>query len=312
MPPILECRELHRSFGDTHAVNGVSFTVAPGETYGLLGPNGAGKTTTISMVAGLLEPDAGEIVVAGRPMSTRTIDAKRSIGLVPQDLAIYPDLTARENLRFFGRLQGMRGDELATRIDAVLEVIGLADRADDRAQDYSGGMKRRLNIGIGLLHEPELLILDEPTVGVDPQSRNAILESVEHLAGGGMAVLYTTHYMEEAERLCDRVAIVDKGLIVAEGTRRELVERIGQHDVVRLSGDGDLPVAAAAIREVASVDDVAVADGTLEITAPSAGAVLPAVLAAATGSGMHVSSVSVVEPDLEAVFLRLTGKALRD
>ena len=312
MPPILECRELHRSFGDTHAVNGVSFTVAPGETYGLLGPNGAGKTTTISMVAGLLEPDAGEIVVAGRPMSTRTIDAKRSIGLVPQDLAIYPDLTARENLRFFGRLQGMRGDELATRIDAVLEVIGLADRADDRAQDYSGGMKRRLNIGIGLLHEPELLILDEPTVGVDPQSRNAILESVEHLAGGGMAVLYTTHYMEEAERLCDRVAIVDKGIIVAEGTRRELVERIGQHDVVRLSGDGDLPAAATAIRDVTSVDDVAAADGTLEIMAPSAGAVLPGVLAAATGAGMHVTSVSVVEPDLEAVFLRLTGKALRD
>jgi ABC-2 type transport system ATP-binding protein len=312
VPPILECRELHRSFGDVHAVNGVSFTVAPGETYGLLGPNGAGKTTTISMVAGLLEPDAGEIVVAGRPMSTRSIDAKRSIGLVPQDLAVYPDLTARENLRFFGRLQGMRGDELAGRIDAVLDVIGLADRADDRSETYSGGMKRRLNIGIGLLHEPELLILDEPTVGVDPQSRNAILESVEHLAGSGMAVLYTTHYMEEAERLCDRVAIVDNGVIVAEGTRRELVERIGQHDLVRLTGEGDMSAAARALEAVPAVEKVVEAEQLLEVTVAQAGAVLPAVLAAATGAGMHVTGVAVVEPDLEAVFLRLTGRALRD
>jgi len=312
LPPVLQCRNLHRSFGDTRAVDGITFEVAEGETYGLLGPNGAGKTTTISMIAGLLDADEGDITVAGRPMTTSTIEAKRSIGLVPQDLAIYPDLTARENLRFFGRLQGMKGTDLDARLAEVLDVVGLTDRADDRAEDYSGGMKRRLNIGIGLLHKPELLILDEPTVGVDPQSRNAILESVEALAGGGMAVLYTTHYMEEAERLCDRVAIVDNGTIVAEGTHRELITRIGQHDLIRLTGTGDVAAAVPAIAALAAVERAVAADDRIEVTVGQAGAVLPDVLAAASGAGVHVSGVEVVEPDLEAVFLRLTGRALRD
>ncbi|MEN8115213.1 MAG: ABC transporter ATP-binding protein, partial [Actinomycetota bacterium] len=194
MEKILECDGLRKAYGDLQAVDGVGFTIEAGETYGLLGPNGAGKTTTISMIAGLLEKDGGTAVVSGEEVTTTSTDAKAGIGLVPQDLAIYPDLTGRENLKFFGKLYGI-DKELGARIDEVLEIIELADRADDQTKEYSGGMKRRLNIGIGLLHKPDLLILDEPTVGVDPQSRNAILESVEHLGDEGMAVLYTTHYM---------------------------------------------------------------------------------------------------------------------
>ena len=227
---VLDVSGLVKRYGDLTAVDGVSFHIRAGETYGLLGPNGAGKTTIISMVAGLVPANAGTVRVAGRDMTPSETEAKRSIGLVPQELAIYPDLTARENLKFFGRLQGITGKELTRRTSDVLELIGLSDRAGDLTKKYSGGMKRRLNIGIGLLHRPTLLILDEPTVGVDPQSRNSILESVERLSVEGMAVLYTTHYMEEAERLCDRIAILDEGLIQAEGTRDELITLTGGVD----------------------------------------------------------------------------------
>ena len=309
---MLRCRDLRKSFGDLTAVDGVGFSIATGETYGLLGPNGAGKTTTISMVVGILQSDAGEVEVDGLPVSVSTPAAKGAIGFVPQDLAIYPDLTARENLRFFGRLQGISGPELSSRVDAVLEVIGLEDRASDRAETFSGGMKRRLNIGIGLLHQPKLLILDEPTVGVDPQSRNAILESVEHLSGEGLAVLYTTHYMEEAERLCDRVGIIDDGVLQAEGTRRELVALVGQRDLIKFSVTGDAVAAAAAVRGVAGVDEASDGLGLVELMTHEAGAVLAPALEAITGSGATVSGIDVNEPDLEAVFLHLTGKALRD
>ena len=237
---VLECRGLRRSFGKIVAVDEVGFHIAPGETYGLLGPNGAGKTTTISMVAGLLERDAGEVTVAGEPMTTHSVRAKGALGYVPQDLAVYPDLSGRENLMFFARLYGMPTARARSRTNEVLDLTGLADRAGDQVKQYSGGMKRRLNIGVGLLHQPKLLILDEPTVGVDPQSRNAILEGVERLSGAGMAVLYTTHYMEEAERLCDRIGIIDHGQLIAEGTRDELVSMVGEGDQVRLAATGDL------------------------------------------------------------------------
>ena len=252
---VLTAADLHKSFGDLVAVDGVGFSIAAGETYGLLGPNGAGKTTTISMIAGLLEMDAGTATVGDDTITTTNVAAKAQMGLVPQDLAIYPDLTGKENLRFFGKLYAI--ENLNTRVDEVLAIIELTDRADDKAKEYSGGMKRRLNIGIGLLHRPALLILDEPTVGVDPQSRNAILDSIERLGDEGMAVLYTTHYMEEAERLCDRVAILDEGVVVAEGSR---------DDLIAASGLGD----------------------------------------------EAVEVVTRTGPDLEAVFLALTGKALRD
>ncbi|OFW79495.1 MAG: export ABC transporter ATP-binding protein [Actinobacteria bacterium RBG_19FT_COMBO_70_19] len=310
--PVLECRDLRKSFGDLVAVAGVGFEIAPGETYGLLGPNGAGKTTTISMIAGLLERDGGEVVVEGARLTSTSVKAKSAIGYVPQDLAIYPDLSGRENLRFFARLYGIAGDELARRVDEVLDIVGLADRAGDLSKEYSGGMKRRLNIGAGLLHRPKLLILDEPTVGVDPQSRNAILESVDQLSTEGMAVLYTTHYMEEAERLCDRVGIIDLGELKAEGTRRELVSLVGQRDQVVLALGGNVAGAATACRSLPSVHDASTKDEQLELVVDEARRALPAILESVSEAGASVRSVEVTEPNLEAVFLHLTGKALRD
>ncbi len=312
MDPVLSVRDLGRRFGDVVAVDGVSFTVAAGETYGLLGPNGAGKTTTISMVCGVLAPDSGEVEVAGLPMRTGAVAAKKLLGLVPQDVAVYPELTARENLVFFGRLAGIGRGRLVARVGEVLATIGLTGRADDRVKELSGGMRRRLNIGIGLLSEPRLLVLDEPTVGVDPQSRHAILESVAALAGEGMAVLYTTHYMEEAERLCDRVGIIDGGRIVAEGTRRELVSLVEERSRLRLTATGPLGAAAAACSGIGGVDAASERDGGIDVVALDAVAVLPSLLSAVTAAGAEVTGLDVVEPDLEAVFLHLTGKALRD
>jgi ABC-2 type transport system ATP-binding protein len=277
----------------------------------LLGPNGAGKTTTISMIAGLLDNDGGAAFVLGHEITTRSTAAKAAIGLVPQDLAIYPDLTARENLRFFGKLYNM-GAGLNERVDEILDIIELSDRADDQTKEYSGGMKRRLNIGLGLIHEPDLLILDEPTVGVDPQSRNAILENVERLGAEGMAVLYTTHYMEEAERLCDRVGIIDEGKIIAEGTRRELVAMVGERDRLHLQLSGDASTVADAVSMISDVDSCSSAGSDLEVVAVSASRALPDVVLSVTDAGLDVHSVEVSEPDLESVFLHLTGKALRE
>ncbi len=311
-PPVLICRDLRKRFGELEAVKGVSFEIAAGETYGLLGPNGAGKTTTISIVCGLLEPDGGEVIVAGRELTTHSVDEKAAIGYVPQELAIYPDLNARENLQFFARLYGMSSATAKTRVDEVLGVIGLADRAREQTKNFSGGMQRRLNIGIGLLHRPKLLILDEPTVGVDPQSRNAILESIEQLSGAGMAVLYTTHYMEEAERLCDRIGIVDLGELKAEGTRAELVAMVGEHDRISLEGTGNLAAAADAAGKLEAVQAASVQDHGIELIVDSARGLLPELLATVAQHGVAVSSVEVSEPNLEAVFLHLTGRALRD
>jgi ABC-2 type transport system ATP-binding protein len=310
--PVLECRGLRRCFGEIVAVDGVGFHIDPGETYGLLGPNGAGKTTSISIIAGLLERDGGEVTVAGEPMTTHSVRAKNAIGYVPQDLAIYPDLSGRENLMFFARLYGMPTAQAKRRTDEMLTLTGLADRAGDQTKQYSGGMKRRLNIGIGLLHQPKLLILDEPTVGVDPQSRNAILESVAGLSDAGMAVLYTTHYMEEAERLCDRIGIIDHGKLIAEGARAELVGMVGEGDQVRLSATGDLAGAAADLAARSWVRQAKALDGSIDLVVENARGELPAILTEVAALGVIVRSVEVTEPDLEAVFLHLTGRALRD
>ncbi len=309
---VLECSDIRKTFGDFVAVDGVGFHIGAGETYGLLGPNGAGKTTTISIIAGLLERDGGTVLIAGEAMDPEATAAKRHVGLVPQDLAIYPDLDARENLRFFGRLYGLRGSELDHRVDEVLDIIELRDRANDRSDEYSGGMKRRLNIGIGLLHHPTLLILDEPTVGVDPQSRNAILESVERLGEEGMAVLYTTHYMEEAERLCDRIGIIDHGTIKAEGTQRDLVQLVGQRDRVRLVATGNLAAGSAALGELPGIDDAAVTAQGIDLIVENAHDELPEILSVASRTGVSVGGVDVDTANLEAVFLHLTGRALRE
>src|SRR5438309_2741600 len=283
--PILVCQGLAKRFGHRVAVDGVGFHIRSGERYGLLGPNGAGKTTTISMICGLLRADRGEVRVAGLPVDQQATTAKAAIGFVPQEIALYPDLTGRENLRFFARLYGRRGAVRDERVAACLDLVGLADRADERVDTYSGGMQRRLNIAAGLLHQPRLLVLDEPTVGVDPQSRNAILESVEALGRSGLAVLYTTHYMEEAQRLCDRIGILDEGRLIAEGTRDELVALIGGRDRVRLSADGSVDGLAHALQGVHDVEQVTATDGTVELTVRNARRALPHVFAAATASG---------------------------
>ncbi|MCX7621603.1 MAG: ABC transporter ATP-binding protein [Acidimicrobiales bacterium] len=311
--PFVSCRGLVKRYGDRTVVDGVSFEIGVGETYGLLGPNGAGKTTTIAMVCGLLRPDDGEVLVAGHRMSVNALDLKGLIGLVPQDVALYPDLTGRENLRFFGRLHGIPKKRLDERIDEVLGVIGLTERADEPVDSYSGGMKRRCNIGVGLLHEPQLLILDEPTVGVDPQSRVAILEAIEALGGEGISILYTTHYMEEAERLCDRIGILDEGRMIAEGTRRELVERIGEHTRVKIEADGEgFEEFLGTCRALPFVVGESIGKGVVELLVIDARESLAPIVEAADHHGLHVGSVEVIEPDLESVFLHLTGKALRD
>jgi ABC-2 type transport system ATP-binding protein len=223
--PILEVRQLRKTFGPLVAVADVSFALEAGQMVGLLGPNGAGKTTTVSMIAGLVTPERGEVLVAGRRLERDTDPAKRRIGLVPQDLALYDELSARDNLRFFGALYGLSGKSLDAAMGAALELVGLADRARDAVKVFSGGMKRRLNLAAGTLHDPDILLLDEPTVGVDPQSRNAIFDNLEELKRRGKALLYTTHYMEEAERLADRIVVVDHGSVIANDTLADLRAR---------------------------------------------------------------------------------------
>jgi ABC-2 type transport system ATP-binding protein len=309
---VLECSGLLKAYGDRTVVDGVSFRIEAGETYGLLGPNGAGKSTTINLVCGLLPRDGGEVRVDGRPFDDDPLGAKRLIGLVPQDIALYPDLTAAENLRFFGRLYGLAGRGLDVRVAATLETVGLTDRRDDRVETYSGGMKRRLNIGAGMLHRPRLLVLDEPTVGVDPQSRNAILESVTRLGAEGMAILYTTHYMEEAQRLCDRIGILDQGRMIAEGTHGALVKLVGEHERLRFGVAADADRFADAVRALPGVSGATVTDGTVDVIVEDAPDALARSMEVAARLDVRIQRVEVVEPDLEAVFLRLTGRALRD
>jgi ABC-2 type transport system ATP-binding protein len=309
---MLRCEGLRKEFGDRVAVGGVSFSIADGECYGLLGPNGAGKTTTISMLCGLLPPDAGTAMIDGA--SCGTLEAKAATGYVPQDLALYPDLSAVENLTFFGRLYGMEGRALKARIAETLELVGLADRGNDKVGTYSGGMKRRANMAAGLLHRPKLLVLDEPTVGVDPQSRNAILETVGQL---GISVLYTTHYMEEASKLCDRIGIIDDGRLIAEGTASELITSHGGLDRVDLNlAEGSASATAAAacqgLEELPGVHEVRQVDGHLELTTAHGAAVLPSVVELASLHAISLTGVEVHSPDLEDVFLTLTGKELRD
>jgi ABC-2 type transport system ATP-binding protein len=310
--PTLRCTGLRKSFGDLVAVDDVGFEIARGETYGLLGPNGAGKTTLISMVAGVLDADGGEVLVDGIRMDPSAREVKARVGYVPQDVAVYPDLTGSENLRFFASLYRLERRLARDRVAEVLDIVGLADRADEQVKKYSGGMKRRLNIAVGLIHRPRLLILDEPTVGVDPQSRNSILESIERLSTEGMSVLYTTHYMEEAERLCDRVGIVDLGHLIAEGPPRSLTSQLGDSEHISLTVEGDLSTTVAAIQVLPVAARVIGDQGTVDVLVRHADSALPQVMAAAIGAGASIRSVSVEEPDLEAVFLHLTGKTLRD
>ena len=308
---MIEVVDLTKAFGANRAVDGVSFKVAEGEAYGLLGPNGAGKSTAINLILGLLKMDSGKVTVGGLDLSVDPSAVKRLVGFVPQDIALYPTLSARENLIFWGRMHGLAGAALAQRVAVALEIVGLADRAKDRVETYSGGMKRRINIAAALLHEPRLLIMDEPTVGIDPQSRHHILETVKGLNARGMTIMYTSHYMEEVEFLCTRVGIIDHGKIIAEGGLDDLRRIIGNRSriVLRLSSNGHRVLER--LRTVNGVEEVAEADGEIVITTTNAAAVLPAVTAECTENA-RIQSVHLEEPNLEAVFLHLTGRALRD
>ena len=309
---ILAAQDLHKSFGDHQAVRGVSFEIARGEVFGLLGPNGAGKTTTISILTGLLDPTSGQALVDGKPLNHKANSIKSKIGFVPQELALYPTLSAYDNLIFFGRIYGLKGKALRERVEHVLEVVGLADRAKDRIENYSGGMKRRINIAAGLLHQPEILFLDEPTVGVDPQSRNAIFESVEALNKEGLTILYTTHYMEEAERLCNRIAIMDHGKVIALDTPKALIEGLGG-GLLRVGlRNGKLPMVHQHVEQLNAVKQVSLLNEELMVKTHRSREALLGVLEVTNQLDAKVTSLEILEPNLEAVFLELTGRKLRN
>jgi ABC-2 type transport system ATP-binding protein len=309
--PILVAQDLKKSYGDFEAVKGISLQVARGEVFGLLGPNGAGKTTTISMLTALLEPSGGTITVDGLDLKAHTHEVKAKMGLVPQEMALYMTLSARQNLTFFGRIYGLKGKELRQRVDEVLEMIGLTERADVAVEKYSGGMKRRVNIGAGLLHKPEILFLDEPTVGVDPQSRNAIFENVEALNRAGMSVIYTTHYMEEAQRLCHRVAIVDEGKLIALDTPTALIRSLGGGVVMLGVAEGAPDDLTERIAQVPAVKSATRSDGQLKIETQRLQEGLMGALDITNQLDVRITSLEILEPNLESVFLNLTGKKLR-
>src|SRR5947209_5919375 len=305
MPPVLDARGLRKSFGSLTAVSDVSFTVGAGELVGLLGPNGAGKSTTVGMIVGILPPDGGEVRINGQALRGDTDPAKAAIGLVPQDLALFDELPARENLRFFGALYGLAGAALEATIASGLEFVGLADRARDKVKTFSGGMKRRLNLAAGLLHDPQLVLLDEPTVGIDPQSRNAIFDNLEALRARGKSLVYTTHYMEEAERLCDRIVIVDHGRVIANDTVRGLYGLLpaSRRLTVELRGEVD-PGLVDAVRARPAVASAAVADGILTVALDDLAAGAPAVLSLLQERGVAYDHVVSERGDLETVLDR--------
>jgi ABC-2 type transport system ATP-binding protein len=308
---VIRVRDLSKSFGSRIAVDRVGFDVVSGEAYGFLGPNGAGKTTTISIICGLRDPDAGEVMVGGQVMSRRSLNPRAILGYVPQEVALYLDLTGRENLHVFARLYGLRGRELRARVDQVLDMVGLADRADERVRDYSGGMRRRLNLATSLVHRPQALVLDEPTVGVDPQSRNAILEMLEGLKSEGVAILFASHYINEVQRVCDQIGILDEGRLVAEGTPEELKAQVGGETEIRLSTSGSLDQLLASCQAVEGLESAALSGESVRVLARSTDIVASLVIATQSAR-LPITRVEVLEPDLEAVFLKLTGRSLRD
>lgn len=309
---MIEVNALRKQFGQLTAIEDISFTARAGQIFGLLGPNGAGKSTTINCIAGLLTPTSGTVRVRGHDVVGEPLAAREKLGVVPQEIALYEDLTARENLRFWGGAYGLRGKRLDERVNAVLSEIGLQDRANETPENYSGGMKRRLNFGCGIVHEPEVLLLDEPTVGVDPQSRERLLDRVRAQVDAGACVLYTTHYMEEAEAICDRLAIIDHGRIIAHGTVDELRSMMGERDVLRVTGRFTDAAVRSAIGELQGVEILHVDEESVQLAAETATRRLPELLGALAASGANIQETTLSRPNLESLFLRLTGKALRE
>jgi ABC-2 type transport system ATP-binding protein len=308
----IEVKELKKSFGDLQAVRGVDFFANQGEILSLLGPNGAGKSTTISIISGLLQPCAGDAFIMGHSVTRDPKAAKSNLGVIPQEIALYPDLSARENLLFWGKMYGLRGNTLKQRVDEIFETIDLTDRQKDKVGKFSGGMKRRVNIAVALLHKPAVVIMDEPTVGIDPQSRRHILDSVKELNRQGTTVLYTTHYMEEAAELSDHIAIMDQGQIIAYGTHDDLIKMIGEQTRIDLTFNAEVSHIIPDWKALRGVSSLDASDGKVTILVDDSNHLLPRLLEVAANGGVRILSVDIQEPNLEAVFLHLTGRALRD
>jgi ABC-2 type transport system ATP-binding protein len=310
---MLEIRNLRKTYGSTVAVDGVSFRIEKGETLGLLGPNGAGKTTTVSIISGLISANSGEVLIEGQALRGDTDPVKRRIGLVPQDLALYDELSAQSNLEFFGALYELKGAPLAKAAAAAMELVGLTDKLGEKVKNYSGGMKRRLNLAVALLHDPDLLLLDEPTVGVDPQSRNAIFENLETLKKRGKTLLYTTHYMEEAERLCDRLVVVDHGRVIANDTLHGLYRLLPASNVLSIELESDTSAFPLDdLRALSEVKSAELTNGTLRVGVGNLAVDTPRVLEWLNARGHALTHLVTERPDLETVFLTLTGRKLRD
>ena len=303
---------LRKHYGKVKAVDGISFEVREGEIYGLLGPNGAGKTTTLSVLAGLLEPDEGRVLFQGVDLATSPLEVKRQLGVVPQEVALYPELTGRENLRFWAGMYGLSGAPLTDAIDRVLDQVGLTGKADVQVKKYSGGMKRRLNLSLGLVHGPRVVLMDEPTAGIDPQARINILDVVRQITAAGTTVLYTTHYLEEAESLCNRIGIMDHGKILAEGTLEQLKRMLGEGEVVTVRGEFAGEAARRIVDGKDSIKIISADDGQLVLSAVGARNGAVDLLSTVLHSELKIDGVSIQPPSLNGLFLKLTGRELRD
>lgn len=309
---MLKISNLKKSYGDIHAVKGVDLTVEKGEIVGLLGPNGAGKSTTISMISTLIKPDAGMIEFKNDDVLKNPKPIQKVLGIVPQEIALYPTLTGYENLKFWGNAYGIKGSKLKEKIEEVSEIIGIKDRLKDKVEKYSGGMKRRINIGAALLHDPELLIMDEPTVGIDPQSRNHILETIKMLNKRGMSIIYTSHYMEEVEFLCDRIYIMDEGVVIASGTKEALVSSIQTERKVIVHYAKDPNGIKDELEKIEQVRNVDVSENSLTVFSEANDNMIKKIVEVSSQFDIEMVSIDVENPNLESVFLHLTGKALRD
>jgi ABC-2 type transport system ATP-binding protein len=309
---MIQVQHLRKTYGDLVAVDDVTFEAATGGIFGLLGPNGAGKSTTIGCISGLLAPGGGSVTVLGHDVVTAGPAARRQLGVVPQELALYEELSAAQNLRFWGAAYGLRGADLKRRVAAVLDLVGLLDRANEPVKRFSGGMKRRLNFGCAVTHQPKVLLLDEPTVGVDPQSRVRLLDLVREQARAGTCVLYTTHYMEEAQELCDRIGIIDHGKLIALGSLAELRRMMGERDLLRLTGAFDPAVVRQAVAGLDGAELVTADAATVMLSMGEASRRLPAVFAALSSPGIEIRETTLTQPSLETLFIKLTGRELRE